>query len=261
MKIARFFEGLTLTLIGIAAIVVLLYQAKNPFRLFAVDAVDPVKDLPLLTFLVSILVTAYGLDRVLHSRSLQKQLASLIGITNDVKIALTMGLRRLEGRHEIYESRARLWNKMEKRARTIVCGAPKAPDTFFKAIAERIKERKRDGHQARFDVVLSLKMGEIQPEALKQANEHRLRIFDRAGVADCVHLYIIESTIPLNFDVLIIDTEHVNIAMPSFAESHIVDSALEFENQPRLAKDLAGWFDSVVLTHARPYEQWLQSRQ
>lgn len=280
MKIFRLIEGITITFLGFAFLGLLIwqgwqaYQVEGSFSLLAKN----VNDTSILSFLVAVLVTAFGLDRIVHSRrlaehldSFAKRLASLEASSQEFRKELlgvlnrSLGGRLLVGKTEIYTSRDRLWHKMEHRMRVIVSvggGGPKAPLEVVQATAQRLKERKDAGHEVSFTMILVIDPQLIPLEKFIQRIEERSKIYAEHSVKNCVHVHVIESVSSLPyFDVLIADSKHVNIGFPFGEDDHKLASALEFENQPKLAEDLISWYDKILHSQAKSFDDWVKEKR
>ena len=279
MKIFRLIEGIAITLLGFAFLALLFwqgwqaYQSEGSLSLLAKN----VNDTSILSFLVAVLVTAFGLDRIVHSRRLAEhldsfanRLASLEASSQELRDQLlgqlnrALGGRLLLGKAEIYTSRVKLWHKMEYRMRVIVSvgsGEAKAPLEVVQATAQRLKERKDAGHEVSFTMILAMDPQLIPVETFIQQNEERNKIYVEHGVINCVHVYVIESASSLPcFDVQIVDSKHVNIGFPFGGDDHKLASALEFENQPKLAEDLIVWYDKILHSHAKSLDDWVKKK-
>lgn len=260
MKVERLLQGIITSAVGLVSAGVVLFKYKDPFTLF-LKSNDPLHGVPLLIFLISVVLTAYGVERLSHANQVKERLDKLANAFDDMRVTVSraVGGQRLVGKHEIYLSPNRLWGKTEHRLRNVIAAnGPKSPEEYPKLVAARLRERKEAGHPVRFDVVMVMDPKLISPDAFRVKNDARLQLYDRYGFKGCVHLHILETEHPINFDVSIIDNRHAYIGFTLFDEHQPLSTAVEFADQPELASDLASWYDNVILKHAVPYEQWLR---
>ncbi|HTE16909.1 MAG TPA: hypothetical protein VK689_00840 [Armatimonadota bacterium] len=165
----------------------------------------------------------------------------------------------LDGKKLIYDAAIRLCRSTNKHIRTVVTTAgPKAPDEFAEAVARTLQERRQAGSEVVFDAVIVLNPDQITDMNLFQrANAERFKVYEKYDVKDCVHLYVIEAKLPINFDALVVDSKHVILGFSTFKGAEKLDTGLLFENRPQLAEDMARWFEKNILPNAERYDDWV----
>lgn len=255
----RLLGALPALLIGILVAIGISWQiCKNGTALLPTGS-NPTSYIPTGVVVLSLLVSAFSYDRLFLSKDLEERLDALTEIINTLT-SRSISASQLEGSDQIYESRAYLWSKMQVRARTVLVGGPKAHDVLINAISNRLAYHKNSNHDVRFEVALIVDSSNFDLDGIKKQNDSRFERFKRQGVDRFVEVKVVESSNPLNFDVLIIDEQHVNIGFPTFCRTNTIMSGLAFENQPTIARNLASWFDSCVYPQGIPFEQWYNRR-
>lgn len=199
-------------------------------------------------------------ERRLFSMELEMALnrnnkVQIIELLNQMK---PVGVRYLEGETEIYGSAARLCRFTQKRIRAVVTSTgPKASAEFVNAVIARLQQGKGS---VQFEAVLVLNPEQVSTSDVKKNNEKQFMIFEEHGVKKYLHLYILDSKLPINFDLLIVDNQSAHIGITTYRDTHKLSSAIEFENQPDIARDLDWWFEYFILKNSIRYEDWIRQR-
>jgi hypothetical protein len=212
-----------------------------------------------LTFiLATILLAAYGFERYVNATQLDQRLSGI-----EKQLSTVVGGQFANNYNDIYRSAAKICGTLEGKLRVIVASAgPKAPVYFAETVAQRLKERKEAGYPISFEAVLVLNTALIADlDALQKAMRDRSALYEKYGVKDIVHVYVIEANPILNFDVLVVDRNHAQIGFSMQKEGKTLESAIMFENQPKIASDFADWFDGFVLPKAKRWEEWLMEER
>jgi len=211
----------------------------------------------LVTIMIGILVLSYIAD-VHFQEAILKEQRQLQGyVTNAV------GGYRVEGDEQIYRLGALICQDMDKHIRTVLAASgPKASKAFVKAIAQRLAERQSAGVNVLFEVVLVLDGDKVDDlDRFKKENKKRIEEYEEYGAKDCIHLFILDTEEQLNFDILIVDDKHVNIGIQSFKDEKKLESAVSFQDQPKVAQDMLSWFDRIVLPKAVKYDTWVEEKK
>jgi len=170
----------------------------------------------------------------------------------------SLGGKYLKGAEKIYNSALRLYESVEKQIRVLqIASGPQPPPEYAEAAARIMQAKMQDGIVIKFDAVLVLNLEKLPPD-FKERNNVRFGIYEKYGVRDWISLFLLDQKHPLGFTIFIVDRKHAHISFTTLAGVKQLESAVEFENQPLIASDLADWYDQIVLRSAISYEDWLQ---
>jgi hypothetical protein len=206
--------------------------------------------------LITVLMIAYGVERYVNYTQLDERLSNL-----ETQLSTAVGGRLVN--KKIYDSAATLLDTFENKIRTVVVTAgPKTPPSFAENVAQKLKERKKLGYAVKYEIVLVLSANQVVDlDHFEKANNDRIGLFNTYGVADAIALFVLESNTAANFDVMIVDRNHVYLGYSLSRGIDKLESAILFENQPQLAQSLADWFDGAVLSKSVPWKEWIKEQR
>lgn len=178
----------------------------------------------------------------------------------DIHARLSVGLA--EGFEDVYEKASQLVRKSEYSIRTIIfANQPIASEEFIAAVVERLQSHKA----VTYDVILALDLSNT-PKDVWERIEKRTADFRGAGIGGRTHLSILNTSKPIGFDVLIVDDQDCEISFSSAPNSpgERREFSIHFENQPRLAKRIRAWMDSISYSRLGPDEakkEWAKAHK
>ncbi len=221
---------------------------------------------PLLLVLVSLLCVAYGVERLTYSQITEERLDSIVALLQKSPKATFN-----ENTSDIWSSIRNIMLDVEHHIRTVQAGdRPNIPAEFGDIrikLAARLNERKQQSSDVWYRIVLVFDDTKT-PEDLVEIKHQIadvLKIYADRGLKDNVELRVFTRRPLTKFDVLIVDTKHVNIGFDTFegpVKSNVqIQNAMLWENQSALAERLALWFDESVWPNAKPYDIWLKTQQ
>ena len=224
--------------------------------------------IPLLVVLISLLCTAYGVERWAYSDNYRGLLTRL-----DQALAQQPRATFTDDVHDVWNDIARAVLSVDHTIRTVQSGdRPNEIPAEFSNLPERIRDRLAE-QQARFgdvryEIVLVFEGANIGADRLAEiesANRARVGLYKEKGLEHNVELRIFDHETLTKFDILIIDDKHVNIGFDTSAENVSgnvkIQNTMLWENEPILAHKLARWFDATVWQQARPFEKWLEEQK
>lgn len=167
---------------------------------------------------------------------------------------------------QVYREGAKLCSEAEQYIITLVAASgPKAPDYFPEAVAKRLKEQVDRCHQIFYDVYLVFDGTTISTleslEELKSRNKERMDVYVKAGVMNYVRLHIVDTNMPINFDVLIVDDHNASIGFSFIDKSQRLTNGLVMKNQHKFVADLRSWFYNSIVPHGIPYKEWINRKK
>jgi len=204
---------------------------------------------------VGILCLSIGVERMVEAERVERRLKR----AEDSLASLAGGVQ-LNSTDEIYESAIRLCRSARRRIRTVVFATgPSAPRRYAEAICERLRQLKDAGPAGLYEVVLACDAATLPPQFV-QANDDRLALYEKEGVRDLVKLFILDAKPSIGLDVLIVDVDHIHLALRTLQGAVDFQSGIAFENQPKLASVFVDWFEQIILCDAVPYEEFRRAR-
>jgi hypothetical protein len=223
---------------------------------------------PLLVVLISLLCTAYGVERLVYSENYAKLLNRLDqALTQQQRVTFTDDLR------DIWSGIAEEMLSVDHTIRTVQSGdRPNRLPSQFKdlpdKIAARLTEQQGRFGDVRYRIVLVFEGAKKTAEQLadlEKANRERLDFYKSRGLEGNVELRVFDHETLTKFDILIIDEKHVNIGFDTSAGNVPgnveIQNTMLWENQPALASKLARWFDETVWRQAKPFNDWINEQK
>ena len=220
---------------------------------------------PLLLLLVSLLCVAYGVERFTYSESIEQRLESI-----DTSLRKTPGAKFTANTETIWSGISRIMLDVEHNIRTVQAGnRPNLPKTYTSLkdkLADRLNEQKRQHGDVWYRVVLVFDEPKNSAEIaeIKSENDAALQFYADHGLKNNVELRVYTHQPLTKFDVVIVDTLHVNVGFDTFegpVKGNVeIQNAMLWENQEALAAKLARWFDESVWPKATPYKEWASTQ-
>lgn len=209
------------------------------------------KPIGVLVSIVGLIAFSLGLERAIHQRKLFSHLDHV-----EKLLASRVGGRLLRGMPEIYSAAIQPVSQARRSLRAIIYGkSPKAPPSFGDAVSRRLRETKDSGNPIYFEVIFAICIDEL-PKDFCEGVEGRFKVFTKRSVADQVHLRVLNCNDRVGFDVLIVDDEHVFLSFPVIHGVADVQTAIFFEGQPELCRELVSWFDHRLKVDSEDYWEW-----
>lgn len=195
---------------------------------------------PLLVVLVSLLCVAYGVERLTYSQITEERLDSIVALLEKSPKATFN-----ENTDDIWSSIQQIMLGVEHHIRTVQAGdRPNIPEKFRDIrtkLAERLKERKQKSSDVWYRIVLVFDDKKTADEmaAIRRQIAEVLQIYADRDLKDNVELHVFTRRPLTKFDVLIIDTKHVNIGFDTFegpVKGNVqIQNAMLWQNQNALA--------------------------
>lgn len=233
--IQRIAESITLVVAfvaGLAAVIIVLVSTFGP------DFYND-RNVALATLsVVGLVAVAVSLERITVLSNLRQDIAEI-----DSSLRSRLGGQYLKGRKAIYShTLSTIVGAEEEIVSVIVGSAPRAPDFWFKAIVDRLRESKKADNELMWNVYLAFPAGD---ERAGLAIARRMQSLEMSGVADQVHLWHVPWEENSGFDFLVVDKRHVTLTLPSQRppqrNTEGPHRAIHFQNAPDLAKTLLDW--------------------
>lgn len=210
----------------------------------------------LTIFLLSSLAGAIGIEGITTQRALRERVEML-----DLSIQRSSSVTRLQGNDEVFGSAMRLIDSAKRRIRSLIFvrgPVSKAPDAFVDRVATKLAGLKAAGTPGRFDLILVLD-GDHPPEGFVEATKERLARYAVLGVTPYMGVHVLSQTPPIGLDLLAVDITSVNLGLASIPKNNTLPTALSFEQDPEITRELVEWFDNIILPKAVPFDEWLES--
>ena len=177
--IQRIAESITLVVAfvaGLAAVIIILVSTFGP------DFYND-RNVALATLsVVGLVAVAVSLERITVLSNLRQDIAEI-----DSSLRSRLGGQYLKGRKAIYShTLSTIVGAEEEIVSVIVGSAPRAPDFWFKAIVDRLRESKKADNELMWNVYLAFPAGD---ERAGLAIARRMQSLEMSGVADQVHLW------------------------------------------------------------------------
>jgi hypothetical protein len=239
---------------GIGILVFLLGIRDNWAKIRGGDA------LPILVILISLLCTAYGVERLTYSTEIDQIRQRL-----DKVPAASF----LSTRPEIWSSIRRLMLGVDQTVRAVEAAdrptdVPQQYENLPDEFRTRLASQKGQlGGAVKYRVVLVFEYPKHSDglATIEQAIEQKMDAYKKAGLEDVLELRVFEREPLAKFDVTIIDTQHVIIGFDTAQGKSMtnveIQNVMIWENQPAMAQKFASWFDNTVWPKAKPYREWL----
>jgi hypothetical protein len=135
--------------------------------------------------------------------------------------------------------------------------SPPAPPEFAAALARHLKENAF----LTYDVILVI---DKTDEEFWKKNDARFAFYQEHGVADRVKLWIVKSSRPLGFDVIVIDSKHFHTTFsPIDPAENKREMALFLDNSPELAAHLSKWYVNLPgkIAYAEARRDWEKQKR
>ena len=229
---------------------------------------------PFLIVLVSLLCTAYGVERLTYTSQFDERLSKIDNRLGAIETQLVKSPQAsfIDDQREIWNSIEDIMLTTERDIRTVQASdRPNVLPAEFKnltqKVADRLAAKKRQYGDVRYRVVLVFDSNKNSHELnqIEKDNRDRLQFYASKGLKDNVELRVFDRKPLMKFDVLIIDTSHVNIGFDTYegpTKGNVeIQNTMVWKNQRELASKLARWFDETVWSHAKPFDVWLSEQK
>lgn len=202
-------------LAALIAILVLLFHIKQHWEQISRGDLTP-----LLVVLISLLCTAYGVERLVYLDNYSRLLSRLDQVlAQQPRVTFTDDVR------DIWSGISTVMLSVEHTIRTVQSGdrPNRLPDQFKdlpEKIAARLTEQQERFGDVRYRIVLVFEGAKKTPEQLadlEKANRDRLEFYNKKGLAGKVELRVFDHETLTKFDILIVDEKHVNIGFDTSA--------------------------------------------
>ncbi len=207
---------------------------------------------PLTLLIVALLALGLGLEQFIRRRVAANEIRRL-----RESLEAGIGGQVLENYDELYDMATYLVKRAEEHIRATSIGeiASKSPTEYRKAIAGHLKKSMKWRKPVRADIVAGTAIRN-DPQSIHAKVTSRLEIYGKHGVLDLVNVYVLD--LPWGLDFLIIDKQHLLIALPTVRGVKQFTTGTVFINQPRIAREFALWFDEFLLKESMPYVEFCE---
>jgi hypothetical protein len=212
--------------------------------------------------ILGIILIVTGYERVKHLYDIRQGIAHITNEISDLRLDVNscVGGRYLRGAPEVFFATVPLVREAKRRIRAVVFSEqPVAIQEWIDAVNKRLIDSKNEGRKVNYEFVLCQ---QLNPDNQKYRNEyaelrrlieHRISEYAKQGVDDQIFPHLLFVNFRVGFDVLIIDTQHAAIAWRTSKASKKADSAILFENEPRIAEELNAWYTEILHDYAMDY--------